>query len=188
MDKNLKNVFLLYWNPFFSSYKMEYCLKEFDFGRKGLKMLKAVDEDAYASFMKRADVIEDVLTEEDAYFKNNDDFNWSVYEWEKAKAGDRFFFIKTGYEKPTGLVGSGYFISDPYEGEDWSGQGRKTFYMDMKFDVIINPTSSKVLATETLTDKIPEIVWNKGKAGTLILPETAAKIEKVWKEHIESLL
>lgn len=155
------NTFLLYWNPYFSSYKIDMCLEEFDFKK-------------------------DVLTGKD-WKSMPDNFNWSVFEHDKAEDGDRFFFIRTGYEKPTGLVGAGYFTSDPYKGDDWSGQGRETYYMDMDFDAIINPTCSKVLSTEELTEKIPEIVWSRGKAGTLVSPQIAAKIEALWAAHLESL-
>lgn len=50
------------------------------------------------------------------------DMNWSVWEHEKAHTGDRFFMVRCG-EGKTGICMSGYFISEPYRGEDWSGRG-----------------------------------------------------------------
>lgn len=50
-----------------------------------------------------------------------------------------------------------HFTSEPYADEDWSGQSRKTFYMDMDFDTVINPTSAGILSTAALAAAIPEI-------------------------------
>ena len=70
----------------------------------------------------------DILTENDDWDRSPDMFNWSVAEYEKAQACDRFIFVKVGYERPTGIVGVGYFTSDPYIDGDWSGQGRTIHY------------------------------------------------------------
>ena len=152
--------FLLYWNPFFSSYKLDRFLKDFDFSDG-----------------------KDVLTEAD-WDRLPDDFDWSVVEHEKAKDGDRFIFIKVGYEKPIGIVGVGTFVSDPYEDEDWSGQGRKVFYMDMEWESVVNPSSDKVLRTERLVEAIPEVQWTKGRAGVEVAPEITDRIEALWEKHL----
>ena len=44
---------------------------------------------------------------------DNESFNWSVYEWEKAHEGDRFYLVRVG-EGKTGIVMSGIFTSEPY--------------------------------------------------------------------------
>lgn len=156
--------FLLYWNPFFSSYKMDRFLEDFDFPEG-----------------------KDVLTDDDDWDRSPDFFNWDVLEHEKAEEGDRFYFVKVGYDKPTGIVGSGYFISEPYEDEDWSGQGRKVFYMDIEWETIIKPTSDKLLKTEVLAEAIPEIVWTKGRSGVMVDPEIADKLDELWEKHLESI-
>jgi hypothetical protein len=156
--------FLLYWNPFFSSYKMDRFLRDFNFP-VGL----------------------DVLTEDEDWDRSPDFFNWSIIEHEKAKRGDRFFFVKVGYEKPTGIIGTGTFTSDPYVDEDWSGQGRKIYYMNMEWDAVINPKSDKILPTETLATEIPEVVWSKGKAGVMVSNEVAEKLQCLWDEHLKKV-
>lgn len=158
------NTFLLYWNPHFSSYTLERFHDDFDFR-----------DSFYGSYL-------------DSIFDCDRlplDFNWSVWEHEKAHEGDRFFFIRVGYEKPTGLVGWGSFTSEPYADEDWSGQGRPTFYMDMEFDSVVDPASDAILPTSALEKAIPEIVWRKGKAGVMVTPEVAGKIDALWREHLE---
>lgn len=156
--------FLLYWNPHFSSYKLSRFLEEFDFPEG-----------------------KDVLTEDDDWDRSPNDFDWSIIEHENAHEGDRFVFVKVGYEKPTGIIGVGHFNSDPFEDEDWSGQGRKTFYMGMDWESVIKPTSDKILKTNVLIDAIPEVVWSKGKAGVKVSPEVAEKIEALWRKHLASL-
>ena len=156
--------FLLYWNPFFSSYKMDRFLEDFDFPEG-----------------------KDVLTDDDDWDRSPDFFNWDVLEHDKAEEGDRFYFVKVGYDKPTGIVGSGYFISEPYEDEDWSGQGRKVFYMDIEWETVIKPTSDKLLKTEVLAEAIPEIVWTKGRSGVMVAPEIANKLDELWEKHLESI-
>lgn len=153
--------FLLYWNPHFSSYKIERFLRDFEFSEG-----------------------RDVLTEDDFWDRSPDNFNWSVAEHEKAHAGDRFFFIRVGFEKPTGMVGVGTFTSDPYLDEDWSGQGRKTYYMDMEWESVVNPTSDKIFKTERLKELVPEVDWTKGEAGVEIDPEIAGRIETFWALHL----
>ena len=159
------NTFLLYWNPYFSSYKMERFLRDFAFSEG-----------------------KDVLADGDDWDRSPDFFNWSVVEHEKAHKGDRFVFVKVGYSKPTGIVGVGCFTSDPYEDRDWSGQGRKTWYMDMKWDSVVKPDSDKVLKTNVLIDAVPEVMWSKGRAGVMVEPEVAEKIEALWKGHLESVV
>ena len=157
--------FLLYWNPFFSSYKLDRFLDEFDFP-EGV----------------------DVLTDLDEWDRSPNDFDWSIVEHEKAHAGDRFVFIKVGYEKPTGIVGVGHFTSEPFLGDDWSGQSRKVYYMKMDWESVIKPTSDKILKTNVLIDAIPEVMWSKGKAGVEVAPEIAEKIEVLWNDHLLNLL
>ena len=158
------NTFLLYWNPYFSSYKLSRFLDEFDFPEG-----------------------KDVLTEDDDWDRSPNDFDWSIVEHEKAHDGDRFIFVKVGYEKPTGIVGVGHFTTEPFISEDWSGQGRKIYYMGMDWESVIKPTSDKILRTNVLIDAIPEIVWSKGKAGVLVSPEVAEKIFALWENHLESV-
>ena len=157
--------FLLYWNPYFSSYKMDRFLDDFDFP-EGVDVLTADNED---------------------WDRSPDFFNWSIVEHERAHEGDKFFFVKVGYAKPTGIIGVGHFTSEPYVDEDWSGQGRKIYYMDMDWETVIKPTSDKVLKTNVLIDAIPEVIWSKGKAGVEVSPEVAEKIEALWKKHLESI-
>lgn len=114
----------------------------------------------------------------------NADMNWSVWEHEKACAGDRFFMVRCGSGK-TGICMSGYFSSYPYKGEDWSGRGRVTYYMDLEPDYMINPDYQSILSTSDLVRNIPGFDWNGGHSGRLLDTKLAEKLETIWKKFID---
>ena len=112
------------------------------------------------------------------------DMNWSVWEHEKAHAGDRFFMVRCGSGK-TGICMSGYFTSEPYQGEDWSGKGRVTYYMNMEADFMIHPDYLPILTTSELINEIPSFDWVGGHSGRLLDADKAEKLEKMWKKFTE---
>lgn len=114
-----------------------------------------------------------------------DNMNWSVWEHEKAHAGDRFFMVRCG-EGKTGICMSGYFSSKPYRGEDWSGRGRVTFYMDLEPDVMIHPDYLPILTTEKLMAEIPSFDWTGGHSGRLLDKKDAEKLENLWSEFVDN--
>ena len=106
-------------------------------------------------------------------------FNWSVWEHEKAKCGDRFYLVRVGNGN-TGIVMSGVFDSHPYEAEDWSGKGRRVSYMDMLPNVILDPDHAPMITTEELQKAIPSFDWTGGHSGRLLSQEDAQKLEIIW--------
>lgn len=126
--------------------------------------------------------LEDFQREIDDY--ENADMNWGVWEYEKACAGDRFFMVRCGSGK-TGICMSGYFSSDPYRDEDWSGRGRVTYYMDLEPDFMINPDYLPILSTLDLVREVPGFDWNGGHSGRLLDAKLAEKLEIVWEKFTE---
>lgn len=112
------------------------------------------------------------------------DMNWSVWDYEHAHKGDRFFMVRCGAGK-TGICMSGKFISDPYQGEDWSGRGRVTYYMDMLPDVMIHPDYRPILSTETLMHAIQGFDWTGGHSGRVLQPDLAEKLETLWTDFLK---
>ena len=110
--------------------------------------------------------------------------NWSVWEHKKAHKGDRFFMVRCG-EGKTGICMSGFFSSEPYQDEDWSGKGREVYYMDLRADIVIDPDILPILSTEILSQKIPSFDWSGGHSGRLLLAPKAKKLEKLWKDFLE---
>lgn len=110
--------------------------------------------------------------------------NWSIYEHEKIHFGDRFFMVCCG-KKHAGICMSGYIISEPYIGGDWAGKDRVVYYADIKPDYMINPTSLPILSSEEIMREIPSFDWLGGHSGRLLNPESAVKLEALWKTFIE---
>lgn len=113
-------------------------------------------------------------------------FNWSVYEYDKARKGDRFFLVRCG-EGKTGIVMSGVFNSHPYEGNDWSGRGRQVYYMDLKPTFILNPETAPMVTTCELEETIPSFKWNGGHSGQLLTEEQAKTLESLWANYLNSI-
>lgn len=110
-------------------------------------------------------------------------FNWSVWEHDKARKGDRFYLVRCGSGK-TGIVMSGIFDSNPYQAGDWSGKGRKVFYMDMTLNYIVNPEQAPIITTEELLETIPSFQWSGGHSGRMLTEEQAKALEKIWHKYL----
>lgn len=114
------------------------------------------------------------------------DYNWSIWEHGEAHENDRFYMIKIGAGR-TGVVMSGYFSSEPYVGEDWSGKGHKTYYVDLAPDHIFHPEFAPILTTEALSKMIPDFYWGGGHSGRIIVPIDAEKLEECWSEFLDQV-
>ena len=112
------------------------------------------------------------------------DFNWSVWEHDKAKNGDKFFMVKVG-PGTNGIVMSGEFTSDPYQDEGWSGKGRQVFCMDMEIKEMIHPGICPLLTSEELAREIPDFVWTGGHSGQLLTEEQAVKLQELWDKYLD---
>ena len=110
-------------------------------------------------------------------------YNWSVYEYQEAKKGDRFVMVRCGKGK-TGIVMSGIFDSNPYQAGDWSGKGRKVFYMDLQPNFIADPENAEIITTAQLTTFIPSFDWGGGHSGRLLTDEQARKLEKMLAHYL----
>ena len=114
---------------------------------------------------------------------HEDDFDWSIYEWQKAHRGDRFFMVRVG-DGNTGIMAAGRFTSEPYKGEDWSGKGREVYYMQMEFEAVFHPERADIIGTEELERELPDIDWRKGHSGQMLNKESAERLELMWRDYI----
>lgn len=112
------------------------------------------------------------------------DMTWSIWEHKNASAGDRFFLVRCG-DGNTGICMSGYFSSDPYQDEDWSGKERDTYYVNLEPDIMINPEYLPILTTAELVSAIPEFDWTGGHSGRLIDAHLAEKLEALWDNFLD---
>ena len=124
------------------------------------------------------DAMEDFFDEEFYY-------DWSIWDYQKAHVGDRFYMIRTG-EGANGVVMRGTIIGSPYPDEDWSGKGRKVYYIRMSLTNMIHPDRTPLLlTTEELTEAIPDFNWKEGHSGEILNDTQSAKLEEVWADYIE---
>ena len=113
----------------------------------------------------------------------DNDFDWSVYEWQKAHKGDRFFMARVG-EGNTGIFAAGRFTSEPFKDEDWSGKGREIYYMKMEFEAVFHPERTAIISTEELERELPHLDWRKGHSGQILDKEDTVKLELLWRDFV----
>ena len=110
--------------------------------------------------------------------------NWSVYEWEKAHKGDHYYMLRTGDDK-AGIVFRGEFTSDPYPGEDWAGNGKQRYYMDMDCYDCVPADVQSPICIEELEKVVPGIDWRRGHSGELLSSEDADRLNELWNNIME---
>ena len=114
-------------------------------------------------------------------------YDWSIWDYQKAHIGDRFYMIRTG-EGEKGVVMRGSIIGTPYPDEDWSRKGRKVYYIRMSLSHMIHPDKSpKLLTIEELTEGVADFNWNNGHSGEILSDEQATRLEELWKKYIDQV-
>jgi len=111
------------------------------------------------------------------------DFNWSVWDYDKIHAGDRYYLVKLGYGQ-TGIVSSGIITSEPYLDSDWRDTKNTIYYVDFLPNVMINPDTLPILTSEELSNIITDFEWFKGHSGMVLDASQANKLEKTWESYL----
>jgi len=110
--------------------------------------------------------------------------NWSCGNTKSILPGDRIFLVKVGTE-PKGFVGAGFATTSPYLGRHWNGENKEAFYIDIDFEVILNPEKEPVLKFDVLkVGELSEQNWTPQSSGISIRPELVDKLEAVWFEFL----
>ncbi len=109
--------------------------------------------------------------------------NWSIWDHEQVKDGDRFFMVKVG-EGKTGIVMAGTIQSNPYKDKDWSGKDREVYYADLFCECIVDIETAPYISTQELKEAMPEFDWTGGHSGRAIEDSMAFKLEKMWAEYV----
>lgn len=105
--------------------------------------------------------------------------NWSIYEWEEARRGDMFYMLRVGDDK-AGIVFNGYFLSDPYTGDDWAGSTKRRCYVDMVCQNAVEPGEKPFISLDKLMKVIPAYNWKKGHSGELLPEDICEKLDELW--------
>ncbi len=106
--------------------------------------------------------------------------NWSIRDWEEARRGDIFYMLRVGDDK-AGIAFNGYFLSNPYTGDDWAGSTKRRCYVDMICQNTVEPGEVPFVSMERLKEAIPEYDWEEGHSGVLLPDEVTEKLDELFK-------
>lgn len=112
---------------------------------------------------------------------------WSCGNSKNIKKGDRVFLVRLG-EEPRGIMGSGYAKSSYYVAPHWDGtQGKTANYIDIEFDILINPENNILFSKINLDEVDPNKTqqWFPQQSGISIKPEIINALESSWFDFIK---
>ncbi len=110
--------------------------------------------------------------------------NWSVWHHDRVQPADCFYWLRVGEGQPCGIVGYGGINSRPYLGKDWSGRGRRVYYVDFLPEVLLPLDGDFMLSADVLEKEIPDFNWRGGASGLVLTHEQAEKLDELWRKHI----
>ena len=107
---------------------------------------------------------------------------WSCVLSKSIKKGDRAFLVKLG-QKPKGIIGSGYVVSDVFVTPHWDiklqQEGKISNKVNIEFDVL---SEEPIITEEDLkNEKIRSQVWFPRMSGISINENVAVYLEELWK-------
>lgn len=110
--------------------------------------------------------------------------SWSSGNRKDIKVGERVFVIKLGTE-PRGIFISGWVYNGHFLDKHWdkekAKQGKKANYIEVNFEVILNPEKDRILSYEELNKgKLKNMDWSSRASGVLIPEEIAEELENKW--------
>lgn len=111
--------------------------------------------------------------------------DWSIYEYENLRVGDRYFMVREGDGVNPGIYFCGVFTSEAYPSKDWRGTSRVRYYADMEVWNARPLEQGPWIPTSVLEEAIPAINWRIGHAGELITDEQAKELERLWVEYTQ---
>ncbi|MDQ3012514.1 MAG: hypothetical protein M3X11_17620 [Acidobacteriota bacterium] len=122
----------------------------------------------------------------DSFEKSDDCYfgDWSCGKSKRIRPEDRLFLIRLGKE-PRGIVAAGWAESIPEEKSHWddikAAAGQKALYVSVRFDVLLNPATEKILPRKNLNEGIlGNMHWDTQLSGIRIPDDIAAKLEEEW--------
>ncbi|MBX2983347.1 MAG: hypothetical protein KF843_11790, partial [Flavobacteriales bacterium] len=98
--------------------------------------------------------------------------------------GDRIFLLKVGTE-PKGIIAAGFSTSTPFYEKHWSGENKDTLYIDVDFEVLLNPDQEPILTVDILkTGNLAQQNWRPMASGISVRPELVDELEAVWFDFL----
>ena len=75
-------------------------------------------------------------------------------------------------------------MSAPFKAPHYSDPMKLANYIDLRYDVLLNPKSEDLLDRSLLMHDLPDAQWSPQASGITIAPESAAKLEEIWRCHL----
>ena len=106
---------------------------------------------------------------------------WSCGNTKSIKPGDRIFLFKLGTQ-PKGIIGSGYAKTEPFIEEHWNDNEKSALYIDIDFEILLNPNKEKILSLEALlnSNNLSAQNWTPQSSGISVRPEIVDELEALW--------
>jgi 5-methylcytosine-specific restriction protein A len=115
------------------------------------------------------------------------DGRWSCGVTKKIRPDDRVFLIKIGRDAPQGIMASGFTISATFVEPHYSDPLKTANYTNLRYDVLLNPRTEKLLERSLLLKELPDVQWSPQGSGITIAGEAAARLEELWSHHLASI-
>jgi 5-methylcytosine-specific restriction protein A len=109
---------------------------------------------------------------------------WSCGNTKSIQPGDRVFLVKLGTE-PKGIIGAGFATTEPFPESHWSGENKEAFYIDIDFEVLLNPDKEPIITLDILkTGNLSQQNWTPQASGISIRPELVDELEPIWFDFL----
>lgn len=102
-------------------------------------------------------------------------FDWSIYDWHKAKDGDMVILLQVGTDDD-GIAMIGKIAGAPVADDSWRKDGIKVHYVNITIFDAFNPSVQKEFRAENFENEFDEINWHKGHSGELIDKSVAKRL------------
>lgn len=113
-------------------------------------------------------------------------FDWTVFDYQDVRVGDRFFMLKVGTGN-TGIVMSGIIVGLPYKSEEYSRRNEGVHYVRMIPEYMVHPNKTSIVTIQYIDRMLPGVNWNEGSSGVLLTEEQASTFEKIWHNYANQI-
>lgn len=111
---------------------------------------------------------------------------WSCGNTKSIQVGDRIFLLKVGTE-PKGIIAAGFAATSPFTERHWSGENKNALYIDVDFEVLLNPDKEPILTVDILnTGNLAKQSWQPQASGTSIKSELVDELEAIWFDFLKT--
>ncbi len=109
---------------------------------------------------------------------------WSCGNTKSIQQGDRIFLLKVGSE-PKGIIAAGFATSTPFQAKHWSGENKDALYINVDFEVVLNPDKDPILTVGILDiGNLAKQNWRPMGSGNSIKAEIVDELEAVWFDFL----